>query len=179
MTRSSKQKDIKRSNFQLATLASCSLATALLRIHIPSRPLPQHILLNLPRTRLGQILHDNHLSWNHKPGNIAILLGPLDHLLTQVITICCSILYRNEGFGSLAPMGVRHSAHADFKNGRVSGEHGFEGDRGDVFAACECSLVSYNEVKRNGEQVKQRLTRDDDILRPIQDLNRTIGVPDS
>jgi len=33
------------------------------------RPLPQYIFLNLPRARLGELIHDFYFPRNHEPAN--------------------------------------------------------------------------------------------------------------
>jgi hypothetical protein len=118
---------------QYPTHPSTSL---LLSIHIPLCPLPQHILLNLPRTRLRQLAYNHHLPRHHEPTNAAILLGPLNHLLPQRLAIR-PVLGRHKRLGPLAPVRIRDGADADFEDGGVRREHGFEGDRGNVFAAWE------------------------------------------
>jgi hypothetical protein len=52
-------------------------------IHIPLptlRPLPQHILLDLPRARLGQLIHNLHLAGNHEFADTRMFLAVLDDI---------------------------------------------------------------------------------------------------
>jgi len=80
---------------------------------------------------------------------MAMLLGPLDHLLAERLAIG-SVFSGHKGFRPLAPVRVCDGADADFEDGGVCAEHGFEGDGGDVFAACGV-LVSIRE-KGGGER---------------------------
>lgn len=52
-----------------------------LRIPIAPCPLPQNILLNLPRTRLGQLPYNFHLPRHHEPANMAMFFRPRNDLL--------------------------------------------------------------------------------------------------
>jgi hypothetical protein len=103
-------------------------------IPIPLRPLPKYILLDLPRTRLRQLLHNLHFPGHHKATNTAILLGPLNHLAAQRLAIC-SVFGSHKRFGPLAPVRIGDGADTNLEDGGVCREHGFEGDGGDVFAA--------------------------------------------
>jgi hypothetical protein len=108
--------------------------SASLRIHVPLCPLPKHILLNLPCTRLRQLCHNFHLARHHEATNAAVLFGPLNHLLTQRLAIR-SVFGGYKCFWTLAPVRIGDGADANFEDGGVGREHGFEGDGGYVFAA--------------------------------------------
>lgn len=102
------------------TLTSC-----LLRISVSPRPLPQHILLYLPRARLRQFSHHLHLSWHHKSADVTMLLGPLDDFLSEGIAVG-SVLSGDKGLGTLTPVRICDGTDADFEDLRVRGQHGFE-----------------------------------------------------
>lgn len=107
----------------------------LFRFFISLRPLPQYVLLNLSRARLWQGLHNLHLPGHHEATDVTIILRPLNDLFTQLLVIC-AIFGCHESFRPLAPVRVGNGADAYFENCGVRREHGFEGNRGDVFAAC-------------------------------------------
>jgi hypothetical protein len=52
--------------------------TYLLCIPIPPRPLPEHILLNLARARLGQLAHHLELARHHEAAQGAVVTRPLE-----------------------------------------------------------------------------------------------------
>ncbi len=64
-------------------------------------------------------------------------------------------LQHDEGLGSLAPLLVLHSHHADLLHGRVAHQHAFHFDRRDVLAAA-----------------------DDHVLEPVADFRVAVGVYD-
>ena len=79
----------------------------------PPRPLPEHILLQLPRTRLRQLLHYLHLPRHHKPADAALMLRPFNHILDfQVL----AGLDGDECFGALTPVGVGYGYYGGFED---------------------------------------------------------------
>jgi hypothetical protein len=106
------------------------------RLPIPPRPLPQHILLNLPRTRFGQLVHNDNLPRHHKLADLALVLRPVDDVFAPQLLVT---LDGDKGVRTLAPVRIRHGDDADFEDGGVRRELRFEGDGGYVFAACALS----------------------------------------
>lgn len=96
-------------------------------------PISKDVLLQLPCTRLGQLLHHLHLPRHHEPADVAIPFRPSDDLVWLQRG---AIFHSDKCFRPLAPVRVRDGDNADFENGGVRREHGFERDRRDVFAAC-------------------------------------------
>lgn len=83
------------------------------------RPLPQHVLLDLARARLGQFLHDLHLPGDHKLADGALVLGPVDDILPAQLLLVLAVLDCEVGLGPLAPVGIGHGDHAGFEHVRV------------------------------------------------------------
>lgn len=82
----------------------------------PLRPLPQHILLDLPGTRLRQLVHNLHLPGHHKPANPGMFLGILDDVLPcQALPL----LHRNERLRALSPVRVCYRDDAALEDVRV------------------------------------------------------------
>nr|POE88193.1 hypothetical protein CFP56_11422 [Quercus suber] len=118
------------------------------------RPVPQHVLPQLARARLGQLVEHLDLARHHELGDAALGLGPADEVGAGELAAAVG-LERDEGLGPLAPLRVGDGDARGLEHGRVGDEHGLERERGDVLAA-----------------------GDDDVLGAVEDLDRAVRVPD-
>lgn len=103
------------------------------------RPIPEDILPQLPRAGFGQLRHHFHFARDHELADIALVARPVDHLRALQLF---ALLDGHIGLGSFTPVGVGDGHHTGFKDVGVRDQHGFEGDRGDVFATCSDVSVS-------------------------------------
>lgn len=89
-------------SFQMSSIQEHTHSNLFLSIITP-RPLPQNILLNLPRTRLWQLLHNLHLPRHHKLRNRTLMLGPSNQILSHHLL---TFFDGNESLRSFTPMRV-------------------------------------------------------------------------